>query len=36
MNAKLNAIIDEEVGTDDGSSLRLGRDTEYGFSKVDI
>ena len=36
MNAKLNAIIDEEVGTDDGRSLGLSRDTEYGFSKVDI
>jgi arylsulfatase A-like enzyme len=36
MNAKLNTIIKEEVGVDDGSSLGLNQDTEYAFSKVDI
>lgn len=36
MNGKLNAIIEEEVGVDDGSLLGLSVETEYGFSKVDI
>ena len=36
MNAKLNTIIKEEVGVDDGSSMGLKHDTEYAFSKVDI
>ena len=36
MNAKMNAIIKEEVGTDDGSSLGLNKDTEYAFSEADI
>ena len=36
MNGKLNAIIEEEVGIDDGTSLGLKAETEYGFSKVDI
>ncbi|MDF1746214.1 MAG: hypothetical protein P1V19_21115, partial [Gimesia sp.] len=36
MNDKLNTIIKEEVGVDDGSSMGLNQDTEYGFSKVDI
>ena len=36
MNAKLNAILDEEVGIDDGSSLGLDTDTDYAFTKVDI
>ena len=36
MNAKLNAIIEEEVGIDDGSSLGLKQETEYGFSDPDI
>ena len=36
MNAKLNAIIEEEVGVDDGSSLGLKRETKYGFSDPDI
>ena len=36
MNAKLNAIIDDEVGVDDGSSLGLRHDTQYGFSEADI
>ena len=35
---KLNAIIDEEVGEEDGSFLALGVDTEYAFDpdKVDV
>ncbi len=36
MNAKLNAIINEEVGVDDGSSLGLDEDTDYAFTEVDI
>ena len=36
MNAKLNKIVDEEVGVDDGSSLHLKAETEYAFNKVDI
>ncbi len=36
MNAKLNAIIATEIGTDDGSFLGLGVDTDYAFNKVDI
>jgi arylsulfatase len=36
MNSKLNAIIEEEVGVDDGSSLGLKRETKYGFSEADI
>jgi arylsulfatase A-like enzyme len=36
MNAKLNAIIKEEVGRDDGSSMGLSQDTDYAFSKADI
>ncbi len=36
MNSKLNAIIKEEVGVDDGSSLGLQQDTNYAFNKVDI
>jgi arylsulfatase len=36
MNSKLNAIIKEEVGVDDGSSMGLKQDTEFAFSKVDI
>jgi len=36
MNAKLNALIEEEVGVDDGSSLGLEQRTEYGFSNADI
>jgi len=36
MNAKMNAIIEEEVGLDDGSSLGLHEDTDYGFSEADI
>ena len=36
MNAKLNAIIDDEVGVDAGSSLGLRHDTQYGFSEADI
>ena len=36
MNTKLNVIIKEEVGVDDGSSMGLKQDTEYAFSKVDI
>jgi hypothetical protein len=36
MNGKLNTIIEEEVGVDDGSSLGLKAETEFGFSKIDI
>ncbi len=36
MNAKLNAIIATEIGTEDGSFLGLGVDTDYAFNKVDI
>jgi len=36
MNAKMNTIIEEEVGVDDGSSMGLNEDTEYGFGKADI
>ena len=36
MNAKLNTIIKDEVGVDDGSSMGLKQDTEYAFTKVDI
>ncbi len=36
MNAKLNAIIASEIGTDDGSFLGLTVDTNYAFNKVDI
>lgn len=36
MNAKLNAIIEEEVGADDGSSMGLKEDTEYVFTEPDI
>jgi hypothetical protein len=36
MNAKLNAIIKEEVGVDDGSSMGLNKDTEYAFNQADI
>jgi arylsulfatase len=36
MNGKLNTIIGEEVGVDDGSSLGLKAETEFGFSKIDI
>lgn len=36
MNAKMNAIIEEEVGLDDGSSMGLQQDTTYGFGKADI
>ncbi len=36
MNAKMNAILEKEVGVDDGSSLSLNRNTEYGFSEADI
>ena len=36
MNTKMNSILKEEVGVDDGSSLALGQDTDYAFSKVDI
>jgi arylsulfatase len=36
MNSKLNAIIKEEVGVDDGSSMGLKQDTEFAFSAVDI
>ena len=36
MNTKLNALVDEEVGNDDGSSLGLAADTDYAFTKVDI
>ena len=36
MNDKLNALIEDEVGVDDGSSMGLRQDTEYAFSKADI
>ena len=36
MNAKLNAIIAEEIGAEDGSFLGLGVDTEYAFDKVNL
>ncbi len=36
MNAKLNAIIAEEIGAEDGSFLGLGVDTDYAFSEVDV
>jgi len=36
MNSKMNTIIDEEVGIDDGSSIGLKEDTDYGFSRADI
>ncbi len=36
MNAKMNAIIKEEVGVDDGSSMGLKQQTEYAFTKADI
>ncbi len=36
MNAKLNAIIAEEIGAEDGSFLGLGVDTDYAFDKVDV
>jgi len=36
MNAKMNAIMKQEVGVDDGSSLGLNKDTDYGFSEADI
>ena len=36
MNTKMNSILKEEVGVDDGSSMALGQDTDYAFSKVDI
>ncbi len=36
MNAKLNAIIAEEIGEEDGSFLGLNVDTDYAFDKVDV
>ncbi len=36
MNERLNAIIGEEIGTEDGSFLGLNVDTDYAFDKVDI
>ena len=36
MNAKMNTIIDEEAGVDDGSSMGLKEDTEYGFGTADF
>ncbi len=36
MNAKLNAIIAEEIGAEDGSFLGLNVDTDYAFDKVDV
>ena len=33
MNTKLNALVDEEVGNDDGSSLGLAADTDYAFNQ---
>ena len=36
MNAKLSAIIAEEIGAEDGSFLGLGVDTDYAFSEVDV
>ncbi|MGY8996359.1 MAG: sulfatase-like hydrolase/transferase [Alphaproteobacteria bacterium] len=36
MNTKLNTIIEDEAGIDDGSFLGLETVTEFGFSKVDI
>ena len=36
MNAKLNDIIGEEVGIDDGSSLGLEASTNYAFEEIDI
>jgi len=36
MNAKLNAIISSEIGTEDGSFLGLKVDTDYAFDKIDI
>ncbi|MBT5435641.1 MAG: hypothetical protein P8Q36_04315 [Alphaproteobacteria bacterium] len=36
MNTKLNEIIAQEVGVDDGSFLGLDTITEFGFDKVDI
>ena len=36
MNAKLNKIIKDEVGVDDGSSMNLKQETDYAFSEADI
>ena len=36
MNAKLNAIIAREIGTDDGRFMGLKMDTNYAFNKIDI
>ena len=35
MNAKLNALIDEEVGVDDGSFMGLESMAEFGFTRGD-
>ncbi len=34
MNAKMNTIMEEEVGVDDGSSLGLKKDTDYAFTPL--
>ncbi len=36
MNAKLNAIITEEIGAEDGSFMGLEADTSYAFDKIDV
>jgi hypothetical protein len=36
MNKKLNTVIKEEVGIDDGSSLGISANTAYGFNKIDM
>ncbi len=36
MTAKLNALIAEEIGNEDGSFLGLKVDTDYAFDKVDV
>ena len=36
MSSKLNAIIDDEVGVDDGSSIGLDANTNYAFTEADV
>jgi arylsulfatase len=36
MNAKMNAIIEREVGVDDGSSMRLDEIKEFSFATADV
>ena len=36
MNARLNAVIREEVGVDDGRFMDLEQDTHFDFDEADI